>query len=182
MLLLLHLFVLLQAHLCFHLTLTNHAPPLNTNQIRNYQPHHTLLKTQVQEFLWKPTTAYSQPLHYVCLQPYKNIYLRNFSRAQKLTREKQSIHPRIFIIVNLCNEVINNRYCLFSFYYNHLVPNTWQGIVLIPLAVPKIICLSHLHSQCNPLDPGSKIKIIVRIKFYSSKEICSDFGRNILWL
>ena len=57
----------------------------------------------------------------------------------------------------------------------------WHGIIIGPLVVPKIFCVSRIHSWLNILDPVGKIQTMMRMKVYSNKGILLEFGRKF-WI
>ena len=81
---------------------------------------------------------------------------------------------------SLRGKAINIIHYLSSFYYSHLFPNRRHGIIIRTLVFLKIFCLSSLNSWRNLLDPSRKRKAVTRMKVYSKKGICLDFGGNIL--
>ena len=81
---------------------------------------------------------------------------------------------------SLHGKSINNIHYLFPFYYCHIFPNKWHGILIIFLVVSKIFCLSPLNLWRNLLDPAKKRQVVIRTKVDSNKVICTDFARMFL--
>ena len=80
----------------------------------------------------------------------------------------------------LQGEAINNRHYLSLFYFCHIFPQRRHGIIIRPLVVPKICCVSRLDSWRNILDPVSQRQMVMRMKVESNKGISPDFVRNVL--
>ena len=95
-------------------------------------------------------------------------------------RQNILIRPRRLTIRSLCGKSTNNRHYIYSFYYCHIFPKIWHGIIIRPLMVLKICYLSYLNSWLNLLDTSRKRQMVTRIKVERNKGICPEFGRNVL--
>ena len=131
--------------------------------------------------MWQSTIVSPQYPQDVCLIPYGNLDIANFSKWKKWTRhQKNRFIPRDLTWVVSTKIYINgSRYTLFVLLLPFL-SHMCHGIVIVPLVMSKIRCISYLNIQYNFLYPFIRRQMLIIIKVDSNKILRQDFFIHVL--